>query len=96
VKIGKNYLEENELKVLNNLVSGYFDFAEIQAMRKNIMYMSDYIEHLDRILASTGEDVLTNAGSISHKQAMKKAVDEAYIETIKNIDTEAKNKAKEK
>lgn len=45
VKIAKNYLEENELKVLSNLVSGYFDFAEIQAMRKNMMYMRDYIEH---------------------------------------------------
>jgi len=110
VKIAKNYLEENELKVLSNLVSGYFDFAEIQAMRKNMMYMRDYIEHLDKILASTGEEVLKNAGSISHKQAIEKAVaeyrkyqgatlspvEEAYIETIKSIDKEAKNKAKEK
>lgn len=110
VKIAKNYLEENELKVLSNLVSGYFDFAEIQAMRKNMMYMRDYIEHLDRILASTGEEVLKNAGSIGHKQAIEKAVteyrkyqagtlspvEEAYIEMIKNIDKEAKNKAKEK
>lgn len=69
-------MEENELKVLSNLVSGYFDFAEIQAMRKNMMYMRDYIEHLDKILASTGEEVLENAGSISHKQAMEKAVAE--------------------
>jgi len=110
VKIAKNYLEEDELKVLSNLVSGYFDFAEIQAMRKNMMYMRDYIEHLDRILVSTGEEVLKNAGSISHNQAMEKAVaeyrkyqaitlspvEEAYIETIKNIEKEAKNKAKEK
>ena len=42
VKIAKNYLEEDEWKVLSNLVSGYFDFAEIQAMRKNMMYMRDY------------------------------------------------------
>lgn len=110
VKIAKNYLEENELKVLSNLVSGYFDFAEIQAMRKNIMYMRDYIEHLDKILASTGEEVLENAGSISHKQAMEKAVaeyrkyqettlspvEEAYIQSIKTIEKEAKVKAKEK
>ncbi len=110
VKIAKNYLEENELKVLSNLVSGYFDFAEIQAMRKNMMYMRDYIEHLDKILASTGEEVLENAGSISHKQAMEKAVaeyrkyqeatlspvEEAYIESIKSIEKEAKVKAKEK
>jgi len=110
VKIAKNYLEEDELKVLSNLVSGYFDFAEIQAMRKNMMYMRDYIEHLDKILVSTGEEVLKNAGSISHNQAMEKAVaeyrkyqaitlspvEEAYIETIKNIEKEAKTKAKEK
>jgi len=110
VKIAKNYLEENELKVLSNLVSGYFDFAEIQAMRKNVMYMRDYIEHLDKILASTGEEVLKNAGSISHKQAIEKAateyrkyqaatlspVEEAYIETIKGIEKEAKKKVKDK
>lgn len=110
VKIAKNYLKENELKVLSNLISGYFDFAEIQAMRNNMMYMRDYIQHLDRILASTGEEVLKNAGSISHKQAVEKAiteyrkyqamtlspVEEAYIETIKSIGKEAKNKAKGK
>jgi len=72
VKIAKNYLEENELKILSNLVSGYFDFAEIQAMRKNMMYMRDYIEHLDKILASTGEEVLKNAGSISQSRLWKK------------------------
>ena len=41
--VAKNYLDEKELKVLNNIVSGYFDFAEIQAMRHNPMYMSDYV-----------------------------------------------------
>lgn len=41
ISIEKNYLSEDELKVLNNIVSGYFDFAEIQAMRHNPMYMSD-------------------------------------------------------
>ena len=43
-KIAKNYLKEDELKILNNLVSGYFDFAEIQAMKHRPMYMSDYIQ----------------------------------------------------
>jgi len=107
VKIAKNYLDENELKILNNLVSGYFDFAEIQAMRRNVMYMKDYVEHLDRVLASNGEELLENAGSISHKQAMEKAeaeylkyqanslspVEEAYIETIRTIEIEVKNKS---
>ena len=99
VKIAKNYLEADELKVLNNLVSGYFDFAEIQAMRKNPMYMSDYISQLDSILSSTGEKLLTDAGKVSHEQAIEKAmteyrkyqektltdVEQAYLETIKML-----------
>ena len=108
VKIAKNYLDENELKILNNLVSGYFDFAEVQAMRHNPMYMNDYIEHLDNILSSTGEKVLNDAGTISHKQAIEKAeqeyrkyqvetlspVEEAYLETIKSTEQLAKKKSK--
>ena len=74
VVIAKNYLSEEELKVLNNLVSGYFDFAEIQAIRHNPMYMEDYIKQLDMILSSTGEKVLIGAGSISHKKAKNKYV----------------------
>ena len=99
-KIAKNYLDEKELKVLNNLVSGYFDFAEIQAMRKNPMYMKDYIEQLDSILSATGENILPDAGKVSHKDAMEKAtaeyrkyqvqvlspVEEEYLETIKNTE----------
>lgn len=109
VKIAKNYLDERELKILNNLVSGYFDFAEVQAMRHNPMYMSDYIEHLDRVLSSTGEKLLDGAGTISHKQAMEKAareyrkyqaetlspVEEAYLETIRETEQLAKKKARE-
>ncbi len=104
IVVAKNYLDEQELKVLNNLVSGYFDFAEIQAMRKRPMYMSDYIEHLDRILSSTGEKLLENAGSVSHEQAMKKAreeyrkyqsititpVEESYLNVIKEVEKIAK------
>lgn len=72
VKNAKNYLNEDELKVLNNLVSGYFDFAEIQAIKHRPMYMADYIQHLDTILTSTGEPILTGAGTVSHNQAMEK------------------------
>lgn len=107
-KIAKNYLSEDELKVLNNLVSGYFDFAEIQAMRHRPMYMSDYVEHLDSVLASTGEKVLSGAGRVSHKQAMDKAtaeyrkyqvktlspVEEDYLRTIKALEAEAKKQSK--
>jgi len=101
VTVAKNYLNENELKILNNLVSGYFDFAEIQAMKRKPMYMSDYIKQLDSILSATGEKVLTNAGSVSHKEAMDKAkkefkkyrektlsaVEKVYLESIKQLET---------
>ena len=100
ISIAKNYLTENELKILNNLVSGYFDFAEIQAIKRKPMYMDDYIRQLDNILASTGEKILQSAGSISHEQAVEKAlseyrkyqvktlspVEQAYLETIKSTE----------
>lgn len=108
IGVAKNYLTEDELKVLNNLVSGYFDFAEIQAMRRNPMYMSDYVEHLDNILKTTGEALLTDAGSVSHTQALEKArqeyqkyivanlspVEEAYLQTIKDVEKKAKKEGK--
>ena len=106
VTVAKNYLSEDELKVLNNLVSGYFDFAEIQAMRHNPMYMNDYIKHLDNILTSTGEKLLTDAGSVTHKQAEEKAiaeyrkfqvrnlspVEQAYMESIKTLTAKTSKK----
>ena len=55
ISIAKNYLNDEELKILNNIVSGYFDFAEIQAMRHNPMYMADYVEHLDNVLKCSEE-----------------------------------------
>ena len=107
VVIAKNYLSEEELRILNRLVSGYFDFAEVQAIRHHPMYMSDYVEHLDRVLQSTGEAVLEGAGNISHRAAMEKAkseyrkfqvqnlspVEEAYMETIRNAGSIAKKAA---
>ena len=110
IKIAKNYLEPDELKVLNNLVSGYFDFAEIQAMRKNPMYMKDYIEHLDAILTSTGEKLLLDAGKVSNKRALEKAteeykkyqvqnlspVEEEYLKVIKETSKTAKKLADKK
>ena len=99
VIIAKNYLTEEELKILNNLVSGYFDFAEIQAIRYNPMYMDDYIKQLDTILFSTGEKILIVAGTVSHNKAIEKAktvyrkyqvktispVEKEYLETLKKI-----------
>lgn len=109
IGIAKNYLTEEELRVLNGIVSGYFDFAEVQAMRHRPMHMSDYVEHLDRVLSSTGEQLLVGAGKVSHKQAMEKAnreyqrflvqnlspVEEAYLQTIKEVEKTAKKKAEE-
>ena len=108
ITVAKNYLSEDELKILNNLVSGYFDFAEIQAMRHQPMYMSDYVENLDRILTSTGEALLTDAGKVSHTQAIEKAkaeykkyqvqslspVEEDYLKTIRAIENAAKEGSK--
>lgn len=109
IGVAKNYLFEDELKVLNNIVSGYFDFAEIQAMRHNPMYMSDYVEHLDNLLKATGENLLTDAGKVSHAQALEKAkkeyqkyqvqnlspVEESYLQNIKQIEKEVKRKTKD-
>lgn len=108
IKVAKNYLTEEELKILNNLVSGYFDFAEIQAMKNKPMRMKDYIKQLDGILSTTGEEVLTHSGKISHKDALEKAtteyrkyqaktispVENAYLETIKDVYKIAKDKKK--
>ena len=60
-KTAKNYLTEKELRGLNQLVSGYLDFAERQAEREVAMTMADWIKHVDNILQATGEDVLENA-----------------------------------
>lgn len=76
ISIAKNYLDEEELSVLNSLVSGYFDFAEIQAKRRKIIYMKDHIDYLDKILSTTGEKVLEGSGTISHKKALEKANEE--------------------
>jgi hypothetical protein len=58
IGIAKNYLNEDELKILNNLVSGYFDLAEISAIEHRPMYMSDYVEQLDSILVSGNRKLL--------------------------------------
>jgi len=74
--IAKNYLEEKELKVLNNLVSAYFDLAELNAIEEREMRMTDFVRELDNILRTTGRNVLDNAGQISNEQAKKKAIEE--------------------
>ena len=97
------------MKVLNNIVSGYFNFAEIQAMRHNPMHMEDSVKHLDSILSATGENLLTGAGMVTHQQAVDKAkaeyqkfqvqnlspVEEEYLKSIKQIEKTAKKKTDE-
>lgn len=102
--IAKNFLEEKELKVLNNLVAAYFDLAELNAIEERPMRMDDYIRELDNILNSTGRKVLDNAGSISTEQAKEKAmaeykkykaktlssVEKEYLKTITALEQQAK------
>lgn len=106
IGIAKNYLEENELKVLNNLVSGYFDLAEINAIEHKPMYMDDYVKQLDSVLSLGNRKLLTGSGSVSHKQALEKAkseyrkyqeitltpVEKAYLESIKKVSKEVKRR----
>ena len=107
-KIAKNYLTEKELRGLNQLVSGYLDFAERQAEKEVTMTMKDWIEHVDRILTATGEDLLEGNGKISHEEMNKKVeieykkyhsktlsqVEKDYLEEIKNIEKAVKNSIK--
>ena len=72
-------MTEEELKALNNLVSGYFDFAELAARRHRVMRMEDYLKQLDSLLTSIGEQVLEHNGHVSHEQAMQKAEQEYRI-----------------
>lgn len=106
--VAKNYLSQKELKTLNNLVSAYFDIAEINAMEEKPMRMADHLRELDTILSSIGRKLLDNAGKISTKQAKEKAlaeyrkykaknlsgVEEDYLENIKKTAKKLKGKIK--
>ena len=75
-KTAKNYLDENELRAMGQLVSGYLDFAERQAEREQAMTMNDWAAYLDRILTMSGEQLLQGSGSVSHEEAMEHATTE--------------------
>lgn len=106
IGIAKNYLQENELKILNNLVSGYFDLAEINAIEHKPMYMYDYVKQLDMVLSSGNRKLLEGAGTVSHRQALEKAkaeyrkyqeitlspVEQAYLKSVKEVAKELKKK----
>jgi hypothetical protein len=108
--IAKNYLSEPELRVLNNLVSAYFDLAELNAIEQREMRMADYVRELDNILGSTGRKLLDHAGSISHNQAANKAkleyqkykaktladVEKDYLKTIAALEKQAKEESRKR
>lgn len=108
IGVAKNYLNEDELKILNNLVSGYFDLAEISAIEHKPMYMSDYVKQLDSVLSSGNRKLLAGSGKVSHDEAMEKAkeeyrkyqtitlspVEQAYMETIKDVNKSAQKGAR--
>jgi hypothetical protein len=102
--IAKNYLSVQELRVLNNLVSAYFDLAELNAIEQHEMRMADYVRELDNILSSTKRKLLDHAGKISHTAAQEKArleyrkykaktldsVEEEYLKAIHALEKKAK------
>lgn len=110
IGVAKNYLKEDEIKILNNLVSGYFDLAEINAIEHKPMYMADYVEQLDLILSSGNRKLLVGPGKVSHDQAIKKAkeeyrkyqeitlspVEEEYLKSIKGVEKEVKKRSRTK
>lgn len=105
-KIAKNYLTEDELFRLNRLVSAFFDLAELKASEKTPMTMQDWVSELDKFSGIYGKGVLQNAGSVSHEQAVEKAikeyrqfeartlspVEQAYLENIKSVQKLAEKK----
>ncbi len=76
VSIAKNYLNEDEMKLLGLLVEQYLAFAEAMAQQQSPMYMKDWIDRLDAILQLNGRELLYHAGKISHKMALKKSEEE--------------------
>lgn len=108
--IAKNYLTEQELRVLNNLVSAYFDLAELNAIEEKEMRMTDYVIELDNILKSTDRNVLEGAGKVTTKSAQEKAklelkrykaktldpVEEDYLKLINNLEKQAKKESRKK
>jgi len=110
IAIAKNYLTESELKILNNIVSAYFDLAEVKAMNHDPMQMQDWIVQLDRMIEIFDKKVLTDAGKVSHDKALAKAekeyrkyqvktlspVEEAYLDTIKTLQKQVEKKTKGK
>lgn len=106
VTIAKNYLSELEIKKLNNVVSAYFDIAELRALDQKQTTMQDYLQQLDKLISSMDREVLQNSGTVSHIEAEAKAhaeyikyqaqtlspVESAYVESIKVLEKKVEKK----
>ncbi len=90
VEIAKNYLAEDELNILNRMVTAFLEIAEIQALDRTPMYMADWIKQLDNFLKLTNKNILQHTGTVSHQKAVEKAHAEyaAHKDKIKNRITE--------
>lgn len=100
--VAKNYLNEEEIKLLGLLVEQYLAFAQTMANQKTPMYMKDWIERLDVILSLNGRELLTHAGNISHQIAKEKSELEYQkykeqqkqmerVESLKELENNIKN-----
>jgi len=76
VGVAKNYLQPEELEILNRMVTAYLELAELQALNRHPMHMKDWVERLNDFLRMTGREILTHAGTVSHQQALDKAREE--------------------
>jgi hypothetical protein len=109
-EIAKNYLQQDELDILNRMVTAYLEVAELQALNRKPMYMNDWSGRLDDFLTMTGNNILENAGKVSHQKALDKAhkeydkykkhinneLSKVEKDFIKQIDTTAKKLNKKK
>ncbi len=101
IEIGKNYLKEDEIRLLKLIVEQFLAFAESQAMQQIPMYMKDWKEHLKQVLSMNRQNILEHAGTISHDLALQKASEEydkykiaqkqiEHIESIKELEQDIK------
>ena len=101
IQVGKNYLTEDEIKVLKLIVEQFLAFAEAQAIAHVPMYMKDWIEHLKMVLTMNRKSILEDAGRISHQMALQKADEEyskykhmlrvaEHLESIKELNEDLK------
>lgn len=86
VEVAKNYLSEEELNILNRIVTAYLEMAELQALNQTPMTMQDWIERLHQFLTMTGRELLTHAGTISHESAKVKAHEEYEKFRLKRLE----------